>query len=132
MAQRGIREYDGKRILAEHWKEYFSPEFEYEFRSVLVTPETDLEKLPEKYPWLNEVPLVAKPDMLFGKRGKLGLILFKKEKPCDVDYEAVKEWTHIPHFQKNLNLTAVTNKLPTQTTGETPCLCSTFASIYLA
>ena len=92
MAQRGIREYDGKRILAQHWNEYFSPEFEYQFRSVLVTPETDLDKLPEEHPWLKEVPLVAKPDMLFGKRGKLGLILFKKEKPCDVDYETVKQW----------------------------------------
>ncbi|TCK05299.1 ATP citrate lyase citrate-binding domain-containing protein [Phorcysia thermohydrogeniphila] len=92
MAQRGIREFDGKRILAEHWSEYFAPEFEYDFKSVLVTPQTDLDKLPEEYPWLKELPLVAKPDMLFGKRGKLGLILFKKEKPCDVDYETVKEW----------------------------------------
>lgn len=92
MAQRGIREYDGKRILAKHWSDYFAPEFEYDFKSVLVTPETDLDKLPNKYPWLKEIPLIAKPDMLFGKRGKLGLVLFKKEKPCDVDYETVKSW----------------------------------------
>jgi len=91
MAQRGIREYDGKRIMARNWKDYFEP-FEYDFKSVLVTPETNLDELPKEHPWLLEKPLVAKPDMLFGKRGKLGLILYKKEKPCDVDYETVKNW----------------------------------------
>ena len=70
MAQRGIKEYDGKRILAEHWKEYFSPEFEYDFKSILVTPDTDLDSLPEEHPWLKDTPLVVKPDMLFGKIGR--------------------------------------------------------------
>ncbi len=92
MAQRGIREYDGKRILANNWKEYFGDDFQYDFKSILITPETDLDKIPEEYPWVNETPLVAKPDMLFGKRGKLGLILFKKEKPGDVTWEDAKEW----------------------------------------
>jgi ATP-citrate lyase beta-subunit len=92
MAQRAIREYDGKRILASNWKEYFNGDFVYDFKAVLVTPETDLEKLPEKHPWLLTTPLVVKPDMLFGKRGKLGLILYKKEKPGDVKWEDVKKW----------------------------------------
>ena len=92
MAQRGIREYDGKRILAENWEEYFNGAFQYDFKSILITPETDLDKIPEEYPWVKDTPLVAKPDMLFGKRGKLGLILFKKEKPGDVTWEDAKEW----------------------------------------
>ena len=92
MAQRGIREYDGKRILAQNWEEYFDGAFEYDFKSILITPETDLDKIPEEYPWVKETPLVAKPDMLFGKRGKLGLIFFKKEKPGDVTWEDAKEW----------------------------------------
>jgi len=92
MAQRGIREYDGKRILADNWKDYFGDDFQYDFKSVLITPETDLDKIPEEHPWVLETPLVAKPDMLFGKRGKLGLILFKKEKPGDVSWEDAKEW----------------------------------------
>jgi len=92
MAQRGIREYDGKRILAKNWQDYFGDAFEYDFKSVLITPETDLDKVPEEHPWVKEMPLVAKPDMLFGKRGKLGLILFKKEKPGDVSWEDAKEW----------------------------------------
>lgn len=92
MAQRGIREYDGKRILAQNWDEYFDGAFQYDFKSVLITPDTDLDKVPEEHPWVKEMPLVAKPDMLFGKRGKLGLIFFKKEKPGDVTWEDVKEW----------------------------------------
>lgn len=92
MAQRGIREYDGKRILAQNWEDYFGNDFEYDFKSVLIPPETDLDKVPEENHWVKETPLVAKPDMLFGKRGKLGLIFFKKEKPSDVSWEDAKEW----------------------------------------
>ena len=92
MAQRGIREYDGKRILAQNWENYFGNDFEYDFKSILITPETDLDKIPEENPWVKETPLVAKPDMLFGKRGKLGLIFFKKEKPGDVSWEDAKQW----------------------------------------
>ena len=92
MAQRGIREYDGKKILANNWKEYFDDAFEYDFKSILITPETDLDEIPQEHPWVLDTPLVAKPDMLFGKRGKLGLILFKKEKPGDVKWEDTKEW----------------------------------------
>ncbi|MCX7739116.1 MAG: ATPase [Hydrogenothermaceae bacterium] len=92
MAQRGIREFDGKRIIAKNWKDYLGDVFEYQFRSVLVGPETDFEKLPEENPWLLETPLVAKPDMLFGKRGKLGLVLFKINKPGDVNYQDAVNW----------------------------------------
>jgi len=92
MAQRGIREYDGKRILAKSWEDYFGNDFEYDFKSILITPETDLDKIPQEHPWVNETSLVAKPDMLFGKRGKLGLIFFKKEKAGDVKWEDAKEW----------------------------------------
>ena len=92
MAQRGIREYDAKRILANNWKEYFGDEFEYDFKSILITPETDLDKVPEEHPWVKETPLVAKPDMLFGKRGKLGLVLYKINTPGDVTWEDVKKW----------------------------------------
>ncbi len=92
MAQRGIREYDAKKMLYNLWGDYFGNDFVYDFKSVLITPDTDLEKLPQKHPWLLKMPLVAKPDMLFGKRGKLGLVFYKKEKPGDVRWEDVKEW----------------------------------------
>jgi len=39
-----------------------------------ITESTDFNELPEKEPWLLSSKLVVKPDMLFGKRGKSGLV----------------------------------------------------------
>ena len=35
---------------------------------------TDFTELTNKEPWLSSTKLVVKPDMLFGKRGKSGLV----------------------------------------------------------
>lgn len=93
MAQRAIREYDGKRLFHENWKHYFDG-FRYGFESVLVTSGDELRGLAQKseYQWLNEKALVAKPDMLFGKRGKNDLVLFKVDKPGDVTLEDAAKW----------------------------------------
>ena len=74
MAQRGIREYDAKRLLARILPEYLK-EFSYRGELALVEPETDLEELEANEPWLKTSRLVVKPDQLFGKRGKHGLVL---------------------------------------------------------
>ena len=76
MAQRAIREYDGKALFAKSWDQYFSG-FRYGFESVLVT---------------NGDELKAKPDMLFGKRGKNDLVLFKVSKPGDVKLADAAKW----------------------------------------
>jgi ATP-citrate lyase beta-subunit len=93
MAQKPIREYDGKKLFKENWENYFSG-LNYPFESVLVTSGDELRELAKKpeYKWLNEKPLVAKPDMLFGKRGKNGLVLFKVNKPGDVTVEDAAKW----------------------------------------
>lgn len=39
-----------------------------------VTQSTDFTELTNKEPWLSSTKLVVKPDMLFGKRGKSGLV----------------------------------------------------------
>jgi succinyl-CoA synthetase beta subunit len=39
-----------------------------------VTEATDFTELQDKEPWLSSSKLVVKPDMLFGKRGKSGLV----------------------------------------------------------
>ena len=93
MAQKAIREYDGKAIFARHWNEYFDG-FHYGFKSVLVTSGDELrEKAKEHgFEWLNQENLVAKPDMLFGKRGKNDLVLFKVNKPGDVKLEDAAKW----------------------------------------
>lgn len=42
--------------------------------SCQVTESTDFNELVEREPWLSSEKLVVKPDMLFGKRGKSGLV----------------------------------------------------------
>jgi len=92
MARRAIREFDAKRILSDNWDNYFGKSFIYNFRSAKIGPKTNFNKIEKNCDWLKEMPLVVKPDMLFGKRGVLGLVLYKKEKPGDVSWEDVKEW----------------------------------------
>ncbi len=93
MAQRAIREYDGKAIFSKHWNQYFDG-FHYPFKSVLVTSGDELRAKAKEhgFEWLNQEPLVAKPDMLFGKRGKNDLVLFKTNKPGDVTLEEAAKW----------------------------------------
>ena len=93
MAQKAIREYDGKAIFAKHWNEYFDG-MHYPFKSVLVASGDELRQKANEhgFEWLKQESLVAKPDMLFGKRGKNGLVLFKNEKPGDVTLGDVAKW----------------------------------------
>jgi ATP-citrate lyase beta-subunit len=91
MAQKAIREYDAKSILARHWDKYF-PEFTYSYETVLVQNGAELKEAAKEKSWLNEKTLVAKPDMLFGKRGKNGLVLFKDAKPGDVSLAKATSW----------------------------------------
>ena len=93
MAQRAIREYDGKKLFAKNWDKYFAP-LKYPFESVLVRSGEELLKIAQEpeYKWLKDKALVAKPDMLFGKRGKNNLVLFKVNKPGDVTLEDAAKW----------------------------------------
>ena len=74
MAQRGVREFDAKRMLAKYWSEYLGQVPTYLGQIVLVGPNTDLGSLQREHPWLAKRKLVVKPDQLFGKRGKHGLV----------------------------------------------------------
>jgi len=73
-------------MLARYWSEYVSQDSVYPGKVVLVDPTTNLDDLPKEHPWLNEEKLVVKPDQLFGKRGKLGLI------KANASFDEVKEW----------------------------------------
>ena len=86
MAQRGIREYHAKSMLAKYWKEYVSNDFNFAGKVALVDPDTNMDKLANKHPWLKKEKLVVKPDQLFGKRGKHGLILL------DANFNDAKKW----------------------------------------
>ncbi|KAI8528230.1 hypothetical protein RHMOL_Rhmol12G0134500 [Rhododendron molle] len=72
MARKKIREYDSKRLLKEHYKRFASAELG--IKSAQITESTDVNELVKKEPWLSSEKLVVKPDMLFGKRGKSGLV----------------------------------------------------------
>jgi ATP-citrate lyase beta-subunit len=91
MAQKAIREFDAKTILARHWDKYF-PNFKYAYETVLVENGKQLNEKAEEATWLKDKTLVAKPDMLFGKRGKNGLVLFKTNKPGDVTLGDAVKW----------------------------------------
>jgi ATP-citrate lyase beta-subunit len=74
MAQKGIREFDAKRLMARFLPEYSGGRFTVPDKLALITPETDLGTLAQQHPWMAQQALVVKPDQLFGKRGKLNLI----------------------------------------------------------
>ncbi len=77
MARRRIREYDAKQMIALALQE--------EYRGILVDETTELDALPQQYPWL-QGKLVVKPDQLFGQRKKQGLVLAK------VNFEQIKQF----------------------------------------
>ena len=91
MAQKAIREYDAKSILAKHWDKYF-PNFSYAYETVMVQNGSELAEAAKSNKWLNDKMLVAKPDMLFGKRGKNDLVLFKDATPGDVSLAKAVSW----------------------------------------
>ncbi|XP_042405601.1 ATP-citrate synthase alpha chain protein 3-like isoform X2 [Zingiber officinale] len=72
MARKKIREYDSKRLIKEHLKRLTG--IDLQIRSAQVTELTDLDELANREAWLSSQKLVVKPDMLFGKRGKSGLV----------------------------------------------------------
>ncbi|XP_027939159.1 ATP-citrate synthase alpha chain protein 2 isoform X1 [Vigna unguiculata] len=101
MARKKIREYHSKRLLKDHLKRLasidldilsaqvsiihmLSPRFNSidhlfdrsvpNFDSSQVTQSTDFAEFTDLHPWLSSIKLVVKPDMLFGKRGKSGLV----------------------------------------------------------
>lgn len=103
MARKKIREYHSKKLLKEHLKRLASIDldiksaqvrFQFNQISLLmlpcflnsmkfiitnsilsqVTESTDFAELTNQHPWLSSTKLVVKPDMLFGKRGKSGLV----------------------------------------------------------
>jgi len=91
MAQKAIREYDAKSILAKHWDKYF-PDFTYAYETVMVQNGSELNEAAKTKTWLAEKKLVAKPDMLFGKRGMNDLVLFRDTKPGDVSLAKAASW----------------------------------------
>ena len=101
MAQRGIREYDAKRLMAKYLPEYG---IKLHGKYALITPEHSMEEAAKENEWLKNDRLVVKPDMLFGKRGKHGLVLL------NADYEQAKKWIE-ERMNKTVKIGDVEGKL---------------------
>ncbi len=104
MAQRGIREFDGKRLLAKYWPDYMAGIPAYPGQMALVTPQTDLGSLARELPWLAEGRLVVKPDQLFGKRGKHGLVKIANA------FDEARQWVE-QRMNQEATVGKVTDKL---------------------
>ena len=63
MAQRAIREYDGKALFSKQWKNYFDG-FHYGFKSVLVSSGKELLAMADKhgFEWLKQEPHAVPAD----------------------------------------------------------------------
>ena len=104
MAQRGIREYHGKMMMAKYWSEYFKGIKRYEGKIVLIDPETSMNDLVKQNPWLKKEKLVIKPDQLIGKRGKHNLILL------NATFNEAQNWIN-ERMNKEITIGKVTGKL---------------------
>ncbi len=78
MAQKSIYEFSAKKLLMTELPKYF-PNYNYHGKLAVVTSETNWDKLVSDNPWLNTEKLAAKPDQLFGKRGKANLLLLNAD-----------------------------------------------------
>ena len=86
MAQKAIREADGKRMIARLLKDYTNGKYTINDTFVTVGPDTDLKKLPITYKWLTKEKLVVKPDQLIKRRGKSKLLLL------NADWNDAEKW----------------------------------------
>jgi len=86
MAQKAIREADGKKMIARLLKEYTNGKYTVEDRFLTIGPDTDFNQLPTTYKWLMKEKLVVKPDQLIKRRGKSKLLLL------NADWKDVEKW----------------------------------------
>ncbi len=75
MAQRAIREYDGKRMIARWLRLKADSRYHIDNTYAQVTPDSLFEEMAIMQPWLTEHRLVVKPDQLIKRRGKSGMLL---------------------------------------------------------
>jgi len=104
MAQRGIREFHGKKMMEKYWSEYFTGLEKYDGKIALIDPKTTMDDLAKQNPWLKKEKLVVKPDQLIGKRGKHNLILL------NATFDEAKNWIN-ERMNREITIGKVTDKL---------------------
>jgi ATP citrate (pro-S)-lyase len=86
MAQKAIREADGKKMIARLLKDYTHGYYTVDENFISIGPDTDFKKLPTTYNWLTKEKLVVKPDQLIKRRGKNKLLLL------NADWKDAEKW----------------------------------------
>lgn len=81
MAQKAIREYHGKQLIY-HYIKQFLPDFDQQYQGILIN-KSNFDKI-EDPKW--QTGYAAKPDQLFGKRGKNGLVKLSD------DWDEILKW----------------------------------------
>ncbi len=104
MAQKAIREVDGKKMMARLLHEYSGGKHKVEDMFISVGPETDLDALPKEYPWLDSAKVVVKTDQLIKRRGKNDLLLL------NVDWDRARAWIS-ERMQQKVTVDSVTGTL---------------------
>ncbi|HEU18570.1 MAG TPA: ATPase [Deltaproteobacteria bacterium] len=104
MAQKAIREADGKAMMARLLMDYTDGKHKIQNRFISVGPQTDLKKLPNKYKWLQKEKLVVKPDQLIKRRGKSKLLLL------NTDWKEAEKWIN-EQMNKQITVGTVTGVL---------------------
>jgi ATP citrate (pro-S)-lyase len=104
MAQKAIREADGKRMIARLLKEYTNGTYDIQSKFLSIGPDTNLKKLPSTYKWLTKEKLVVKPDQLIKRRGKSKLLLL------NANWKEAEKWIN-EHMNKPITIGTVTGIL---------------------
>ena len=66
-----------------------------------MTESTDFTELTDQQPWLSSTKLVVKPDMLFGKRGKSGLVALDLDLAQVADFVKSRLGKEVKSLAKN-------------------------------
>lgn len=86
MAQKAIRECDGKRMLARWLRSHTQGSYSLDDTFVQVTSHTSCNLLTHEHPWLLHEQLVVKPDQLIKRRGPSDLLLL------DATWDETQTW----------------------------------------
>ena len=109
MSVKAIREYDAKMIIQKNWDSSKSDELG--IKGMMIPPEVLEETegvtwglLVDANPWVKNMKLVAKPDQLVKRRGKLGLVA------VNLTFEEAQKWV-LDRIMKEINIEGVKGML---------------------
>ena len=109
MSVKAIREYDAKKMLQLNWDNSKSDELG--IKGLMVPPEVlddttgvTWDKLVQDNSWVNDLKLVAKPDQLVKRRGKLGLVA------VNMTFLEAQKWI-LDRMMKEINIEGVKGML---------------------